>query len=124
MIANQSLEILEARVRKSIPDPDRVLRVCMRDGQKSRYVEVIVDLHGLNRQDALTLARNVIAVCKGVRFKLTLVHGKNRGQVLMTALRTSLNNPRIESRYQNFYNKGVTHLWIAEGAYRINWMAA
>lgn len=125
MIASQNLSVIDSRVRFVVPEPDsRVLRVGIRDGQRTQYIEVIIDMHGLNRSQALRIAHNVINICHGVHFKLTLVHGMHRGQTLMTALRTSLDSPRIESCYRNTFNNGVTHFWISAGSYETNQLIA
>ena len=75
-------------------------------------VLVIMDLHGLTKQEAKRMTKNVILVLRG-SFTLALIHGYNRGTVLKEYVHNELENARIQKRYCNRWNPGETYLEIA-----------
>ena len=79
---------------------------------ESGHVLVVMDLHGMSKQEAKRITKNVILVLRGT-FTLALIHGYNNGTVLKEYIHNELRNERIQKRYCQAWNPGETFLEIA-----------
>lgn len=72
----------------------------------------IVDVHEFHRKETKRLINNMINVVQNP-CRITVIHGYNRGTVLMRMIRTDLDNPKIKKISTVSYNPGETFLDIA-----------
>ena len=72
----------------------------------------IVDVHEFHRTETKRMINNMINVVRNP-CRITVIHGYNRGTVLLRMIRTELNNPKIKRILTVAYNPGETLLEIA-----------
>ena len=78
----------------------------------ARDEDVVVDLHGLHKWEALRFIRNIIASCK-TSLKLILIHGYNHGTVLKDMIRGDTKiSPRVKEVVTCEWNPGMTSLVV------------
>lgn len=113
-IATMNIGEIERRVKWA----DETAKV--RD--RGNHVEVIFDAHGKSVNEATKYMKNIINLIR-CPFKLTVNHGYNRGQRIMTAIRTEFCSARISRMYTNYWNPGLTHFWVDGDSYILAYSA-
>ncbi len=81
----------------------------IREDEENGY---IVDVHEFHQAEAKRMLNNMINLVINP-CKITVIHGYNRGTVLMRMIRTDLKNPKIRKIESVSYNHGETLLEIA-----------
>lgn len=72
----------------------------------------IVDVHEFHRAETKRMINNMINIIK-TPCVITVIHGYNRGTVLLQMIRTDMVNPKIKKISTVEYNHGVTFLEVA-----------
>lgn len=80
------------------------------------YAEVIFNAHGDTVHETLLCMKNLINLIR-CPFKLSIIHGYNHGQAILTAVRTAFRSPRSCRMYTTYWNPGITHFWVDGDAY-------
>ncbi len=74
--------------------------------------EIIVDVHGMLKAEAQKFLHNLIALIRGT-YKLTVIHGFNRGTAIKQMLRETKISDRVTELQGVGCNPGVTIMMIA-----------
>ena len=101
-----------AEIKKRAEFANKTVLVC----DHGNYVELIFDAHGYTVRGALQCMKNLINLIR-CPFKLSVIHGYNHGQAIMTAVRTAFCSPRNLRMYTICQNPGVTYFWVDGDAY-------
>ena len=78
----------------------------------SDSISISLDVHGMQCWQAERSIHNLINIST-CPLTLTVIHGYNRGTVIMDMVRNRLKNNHIKARYADKYNQGITYLVIA-----------
>lgn len=74
--------------------------------------KIIADVHGMSVNKAKKFINNIINVVR-TKLELIVVHGYNHGTAIKDMLANVYTNSHITDKYQDEYNKGVTHILAA-----------
>lgn len=85
------------------------------DKKEKNLVKIFADVHGMTVRQAKRFINNIINVVNriGIKFKLAVIHGYNRGTAIKEMLATSFYNPHISYRYVVPNNQGITYMMVA-----------
>ncbi len=72
---------------------------------------IIADVHGMKCHEARLFINNIINIVR-TAFQLIIIHGYNHGTAIKDMLAQSFSNRRIYKQFPDFYNKGVTNMFI------------
>ena len=75
-------------------------------------IRIIADVHGMKCSQARRFINNIINAVR-VAFQLIVIHGYNHGTAIKDMLAENFSNSHIVEQHADFYNQGVTHMYIA-----------
>ena len=75
-------------------------------------IHLVVDVHGMNCYQARRLIKNIINMAN-CTFQLEVIHGYSHGTAIKDMLAQNFKNSHVREQYQDYYNKGLTHMLIA-----------
>ncbi len=75
-------------------------------------IRIIADVHGMKCSQARRFINNIINTVR-VAFQLIVIHGYNHGTAIKDMLAENFSNSHIVKQHADFYNQGVTHMYIA-----------
>ncbi len=93
----------------SILSKNDLTRISMKFSDK---IYVIVDVHGMKCSQTRRFINNIINSVR-VAFQLIVIHGYNHGTAIKDMLAENFSNSHIVEQHADFYNQGVTHMYIA-----------
>lgn len=75
-------------------------------------VRITADVHGMKCSQARRFINNIINAIRQ-KCSLVIIHGYNHGTAIKDMLATDFSNSHVQNKYQDPYNKGITHVVLA-----------